>query len=241
MDNKKVLMISIFAVILLVVIIIIMSYQMLTANLSGSGEGKINTGTVSLKCNEKTFNIKDATPISDAKGIASDNNVASCELVSTMEGEMIVGYDIALTEVDEETPNDNLSANDIKIDVYKSIDNGELIYLAGTSSTKGVFINDLLNNKGKYDKSILGYNIDSVTISGNHKVNYYIKAWVTNDKKVIKTTNEKEVCSNSKYKTEEECKANGEVWGNKKTTSTPDGTFSFKLKIGATQVLNNVN
>lgn len=239
MDNKKVLLISIFAVILLVVIIIVMSYQTLTADLSGKGSGEVNTGTVSLKCNEKTFNIKDASPISDAKGIASDNNVASCELVSTMEGEMNVGYDIALTEVDEDTPNDNLTANDVKIDVYKSIDNGAITYLAGTSSTKGILVNDLLNSKGKYDKSILGYNLDSAVLNGNHKVNYYIKAWVTNDKTSVKTLKEKEVCSNNKYKTETECKKNGEVWGNKTTTSNPSGTFSFKLKVGATEVLSN--
>ena len=152
---------------------------------------------------------------------------------------MTVGYDIALTEVDEITPNDNLTSKDVKINVYKSIDNGKTLYLAGTTSTKGIFINDLLNKKGKYDKSILGYNLDSATISGNHKVNYYIKAWVTSDKSSIKTKKEKEVCSNSKYKTETECKKNGEVWGNKTTTSTPGGTFSFKLKVGATQVLGN--
>lgn len=237
MDNKKVIIISVFAVILLVAAIMFTSYGALTSNLSGSKDNVINTGTVSLKCNETTFNIKDAKPMTDAKGIASEDNLATCELVSTMDGEMNIGYDIALTEVDAKTPNDALTSKDIRIDVYKSVDNGKTVFLAGSTATKGVSVSSLEQKKGTYDKSILAYNLDSATIKGNHKVNYYIKAWVTSDKSSIKTTKEKEVCSNSEYKTEKECKDAGEVWGNKTTTSTPGGTFSFKLKVGATQVL----
>lgn len=237
MDNKKVIILSVFAVILLVISIIMTSYAALSSNLSGTKDNVINTGTVSLKCNETTFNIKDAKPMTDAKGIASDNNIASCELVSTMDGEMNIGYDIALTDIDAKSPNDGLSAKDVRVDVYKSVDDGKTIYLAGTTATQGTAISNLEKNSGKYDKSILNYNLDSSTIKGNHKVNYYIKAWVTSDKSSIKTTKEKEVCSNSKYKTKEECENNNEIWGTKTTTSTPGGTFSFKLKVGATQVL----
>ena len=237
MDNKKVIIISVFAVILLVVAIIATSYAAMTSNLTGTKSNTINTGTVSLKCNETTFNIKDAEPMTDAKGIASDNNMAACELVSTMEGEMNVGYDIALTAIDEQSPNDGLSAKDVKVDVYKSIDNGKTIYLAGTTATEGISVSNLQKNKGTYDKSILAYNLDSATIKGNHKVNYYIKAWVTSSKSSIKTTKQDKVCSNDKYKTEAECKKQGEIWGTKTTSSTPGGTFSFKLKVGATQVL----
>ena len=237
MDNKSIIIISVFAVILLVISIIMTSYAALSSNMSGTKDNVINTGTVSLKCNETTFNIKNAKPMTDAKGIASDDNIASCELVSTMDGEMNVGYDIALTDIDEVSPNDGLTAKDIRVDVYKSIDDGKTIFLAGTTATQGIAISNLEQNKGKYDKSILNYNLDSSTIKGNHKVNYYIKAWVTSDKSSLKTTKEKEVCSNSKYKTKEQCETNGEIWGTKTTTSTPGGTFSFKLKVGATQVL----
>ena len=238
MDNRKVLIISVFAVILLVVAIIATSYAAMTSNLTGSKDNKINTGTVSLKCDETTFNIKDATPMTDAKGIAASNNVATCELTSTMEGEMKIGYDVALTEVDELTPTDGLGVNNIKLEVYKSVDNGETIYLAGTSATQGVLVNSLQKQTGMYDKSILGYNLDSATIKGNHKVNYYVKAWVTSERSnSVTTTTEKGVCSDTKYTNEIDCKNAGEVWGNKTTSSKAGGSFSFKLKVGATQVL----
>ena len=238
MDNMKVIIISVFSVILLVVAIIATSYAAFTANLTGTKDNVINTGTVSLKCNETSFNIKNATPMTDSRGIASNDNVASCELVSTMDGEMKVGYDLALTEVDELSPTDGLGINNVKIDVYKSVDDGETIYLAGTTATRGVLINTLQNEKGKYDKSIQNYNVDSATIKGNHKVNYYIKAWVTSDNAGLVTTKtEKNVCSDTKYTNETDCKNAGEVWGTKTTSSKQGGTFSFKLKIGATQVL----
>ena len=171
MDNKNIIIVSVFAVILLVISIIMTSYAALTANLSGTKENVINTGRVSLKCNETTFNIKDAKPMTDAKGIASDDNIASCELISTMDGEMTLGYDIALTDIDKTSPNDGLTAKDIRVDVYKSIDDGKTIFLAGTTATQGIAINNLEKNRGKYDKSILNYNLDSSTIKGNHKVN----------------------------------------------------------------------
>lgn len=238
MDNKKVLILTVFAVILLVVAIIATSYAAFSANLSGTNENVINTGTVSLKCNETTFNLTDTTPVTDSKGIAASNNVATCELVSNMEGEMKVGYDIALADVDDLSPNDGLGVKDIKLQVYKSVDNGSTIYLNDTSATKGVFVSDLQNLKGKYDKSILSYKLDSATVVGNHTTKYYIKAWVSSDSKgKVNTTSVKNVCSDEKYTTESSCKQAGEVWGTKTTATKEAGTFSFKLKVGATQVL----
>ena len=237
MDNRKALLISIFAVILLVVAIIATSYAAFTANLTGTKDNIINTGSVSLKCNETTFNIGDANPTSDARGIAAANNTATCDLISTMEGDMKVGYDVALTDVDALSPNDGLSKNNVKIQVYKSVDDGKTEFLAGTTATTGVLVSGLENTKGKYDSGVLSYNLDSATISGNHTIKYIVKAWVTNEKPNVSVTTANGVCSNTEYKTEEDCKKAGEIWGTSKTETKNGGTFSFKLKIGATQVL----
>ncbi len=91
MDNKKVLGISIAAVIVLVVAIIATSYAVFTANITGHEENVLTTGYVTLRCTESTFNVANTQPMTDAQGIAATNNAATCTLTSEMSCIMTVG------------------------------------------------------------------------------------------------------------------------------------------------------
>ena len=240
MDNKKVLGISVAAVVILVIAIIATSYAAFTANLSGTQENKLNTGYVKLNCAEKNFTLADTQPLTDAQGISADlNNLAQCTLTSTMEGTMTVGYDIALADV---TPSTAITTSDVKIQASK-VKGGTTTYLASSSATSGVFVNTIASNAGKHDKSITGYVLDSDTVTGNASIVYSVKAWVSKENNGSatneKTTNTQGECSNSQYKTEETCKGAGEIWGTSQTETQNGSTFSFKLKVGATQVIDD--
>lgn len=239
MDNKKVLGISIAAVVVLVIAIVATSYAAFTAQLTGTKENKLTTGYVKMNCAETRFAIANTSAMTDAQGIAAADNVATCTLTSEMVGSMTVGYDVALYDVDATSPSDSLTKNDVKIQATKSIDSGAVSYLAGTSSTAGVTVGTLENSAGQYDTSITNYKLDSATLTGNHSVLYSIKAWVANDSGSSVTNSASTgTCSDTSYSTESACKDAGEIWGSSQTQTQAGSSFSFKLKIGATQVLS---
>ena len=239
MDNKKVLGISIAAVIVLVIASVATSYAAFTAQLTGTKENKLTTGYVKMNCAETRFAIANTSAMTDAQGIAASDNVATCTLTSEMVGSMTVGYDVALYDVDATSPSDSLTKNDVKIQATKSIDSGAVSYLAGTSSTAGVTVGTLESSAGQYDTSITNYKLDSATLTGNHSVLYSIKAWVANDSgSSVTNSSSTGTCSDTSYSTESACKDAGEIWGSSQTQTQAGSSFSFKLKIGATQVLS---
>ena len=239
MDNKKVLGISIAAVVVLVIAIVATSYAAFTAQLTGTKENKLTTGYVKMNCAETRFAIANTSAMTDAQGIAASDNVATCTLTSEMVGSMTVGYDVALYDVDATSPSDSLTKNDVKIQATKSIDSGAVSYLAGTSSTAGVTVGTLENSAGQYDTSITNYKLDSATLTGNHSVLYSIKDWVDNDSgSSVTNSSSTGTCSDTSYSTESACKDAGEIWGSSQTQTQAGSSFSFKLKIGATQVLS---
>ena len=239
MDNKKVLGISIAAVVVLVIAIVATSYAAFTAQLTGTKENKLTTGYVKMNCAETRFAIANTSAMTDAQGIAASDNVATCTLTSKMVGSMTVGYDVALYDVDATSPSDSLTKNDVKIQATKSIDSGAVSYLAGTSSTAGVTVGTLESSAGQYDTSITNYKLDSATLTGNHSVLYSIKAWVANDSgSSVTNSSSTGTCSDTSYSTESACKDAGEIWGSSQTQTQAGSSFSFKLKIGATQVLS---
>ena len=239
MDNKKVLGISIAAVVVLVIAIVATSYAAFTAQLTGTKENKLTTGYVKMNCAETRFAIANTSAMTDAQGIAASDNVATCTLTSEMVGSMTVGYDVALYDVDATSPSDSLTKNDVKIQATKSIDSGAVSYLAGTSSTAGVTVGTLENSAGQYDTSITNYKLDSATLTGNHSVLYSIKSWVANDSgSSVTNSSSTGTCSDTSYSTESACKDAGEIWGSSQTQTQAGSSFSFKLKIGATQVLS---
>lgn len=240
MNNKKVI-ISTISVLLLVTAIILTSYAMFTANLTGTKENKLATGTVDMSCTETNFSLSNTHILTDAEGIAlGSSNTATCTLTSTMVGSMTVGYDIALADVDTVTPSDAIGTNNVKIQVKKSVDSGADQYLAGSSSTTGVLVSSIASAVGQYDTdNITSYKLDSATVNGNHTILYTIKSWVASEGSGSSTTtNTNGLCSDPTYTTQAACKAANEIWGYDQKTTQSGGSFSFKLKIGATQVLS---
>lgn len=247
-DNKKVMIVSIISVFLLVFAIILTSYAVFTANLQGTKENKLNTGYVSLDCTETTFTLENTDVMTDAEGIAASGNTATCALKAHMEGQMKIGYDVALFDVDAIEPSDGLGTSNIKIQASKSINGGEVSYLAETSATQGVLVSSLENKAGQYDSTITNYVIDSANIdrgtmldnTNEGTINYVIKAWVASEGNggTTVTTNPNK-CSDEQYTTQSACEGAGEVWGTSQKGEKKGGTFSFKLKVGATQVYND--
>lgn len=240
MKRKKVVIISVVSVVLLVVAIIAVSYAIFTANLTGTKENKLIAGNVNINCAETNFELANTHVLSDSEGIALGNsNTATCTLTSTMTGTMNIGYDIALSDVDTETPSDAIGTGNVKIQATKKIDGGSAQYLAGTTASSGVLVSSLASSAGQYDSTnITSYKIDSAIVTGNHSIVYTIKSWVASEGSGTPTiTNTNGLCSNTTYTTQETCESAGEIWGYDQKASQAGGSFSFKLKIGATQVL----
>ncbi len=250
MSNKKIMVLSVVSVIVLVIAIVATSYAMFTANLSGTKANELTTGYVTLNCEETTFKLEDTSPMTDADGIKMENNEAICKLTSTMKGTMTIGYDIALDVIDE-SQEDGVNEDNVKIQVTKSTKGAEEQpkYLLETDANKGVYISSIQDETGQYnDDEDQGYNLDSDTITGDTEITYKIKTWVSNlkttgaDEEEVPNINESSsssTCSNPQLKTKEECQSAGEIWGDEQTSTQKGGTFSFKLKITATQVLSD--
>ena len=233
--NKKKLAITIVAVLALVVAIVGTSFAVFTANLTGVKENKLTTGYVTMTCNETNFTLSDTSVLTDEQGIALQNNEATCTLNTTMNGTMNIGYDVALYDV---TPSTALTTSNVKIQALK-VDNNNTTYLAGTSATSGVLISDIVSSQGTYDTSITGYKIDSATVNSTNTITYKVKAWVASETGNSQTTTNKDgYCSDTTKTTKATCEAAGEIWGYDQKIGQAGGTFSFKLKVGASQVLS---
>lgn len=236
--KKKYLIIGIVAVLLLVIVIAGTAYAVFSANLTGVKENKLTTGYVTMACNETSFTLNNTKPLTDEQGIALDNNAATCTLNTTMNGTMTVGYDVALYDVDSSSSSDSLGEDNVKIQASK-VKNSSTTYLAGTSATTGVLVSSLSSTVGQYDTSITGYKIDSATTNQTESVVYTIKGWVANDNgSTTSTTNTEGKCSDETITTKEACQNAGEVWGYNQAVGQAGGSFSFKIKVGATQVLS---
>ena len=237
-SKKPVVVLSVLVAVL-VVALVATSYAAYSATFTGTKENKITTGYVSLSCTETAFTLNNTKALTDAEGIAEANNAATCTLTSTMRGSMTLGYDIALYNVDSLTPSDSLGADNVKIQASKSIDSGAATYVAGTTASTGVLVSSLSSESGTYDDTITGYTIDSATVTGDHSILYTIKGWASSGGEGAKTTtNTAGKCSDETKTTKSACESAGEIWGYNQNTSQAGGTFSFKIKVGASQVLS---
>ena len=236
--KKKIITIAVIGVIVLIIAILGTAYAMFTANLTGVKENKLTTGYVSMSCNETNFTLSDTSAKTDEEGIALTNNEATCTLTTTLNGVMNIGYDVALYDVDSVTPSDSLGASNVKIQASK-VDNSATTYLAGTTATTGVLVSSLSSSAGQYDTSITGYKIDSATVNTTKTVEYKVKAWVASEGgSSTTTTNTDGYCSDQTYTTKATCESAGEIWGYDQKIGQAGGSFSFKLKVGASQVLS---
>jgi hypothetical protein len=214
---------------------------MFSANLTGTKENTISTGYVTMSCSETSFAISDTQVLTDAQGIAATNNAATCTLVTTMNGTMTLGYDVALTDVDADAPSDAIGAGNVKIQAFKT-KGSDTTYLAGSSASAGVLVSSIASSAGTYDSSITGYKIDSATTAANESIQYTVKAWVASigagNGSDMSNSSATGVCTDTTYTTKTTCEAAGGVWGNSQQVTQSGGNFSFKLKVGATQVIN---
>ena len=235
--NKKTAVLTILAVIGLLFATGATSYAIFSASFTGTKEQKLKTGYVLMNCSETNFNLNDTKVLTDSEGIALTNNIATCNLTTTVNGRIKLGYDIALTDVDSETPDDAIGEGNVKIQASKTID-GNTSYLAGSTNTTGVLINSIKTQAGVYDTSITNYKIDSAQITGSEEAEYKIKAWVASDSSETTVTQNVGTCSDTTKTTQAECEAAGGIWGYNQKGHQDGGTFSFKIKVGASQVLN---
>ena len=234
-NKKKQITIAVIGVLILIIAVIGSAYAVFTATLTGVKENKLTTGYVTMSCTETNFTLENTSVLTDEQGIALDNNEATCTLVTTMNGTMNIGYDVALYDV---TNSAALSENNVKIQASK-VDNSTTSYLAGSSATTGVLVSSIKNQAGQYDTSITGYKLDSATVNQTKTIEYKVKAWVANETgNSTTTTNTDGYCSNQTYTTKETCESAGEIWGYDQKIGQAGGTFSFKLKVGASQVLS---
>ena len=236
--GKKLIVVFIIAIVVLLGAIVAISYAMFSASLTGVKENKLVTGSVSMSCAETNFTLENTSAMSDEEGIALENNEATCTLTTTLRGTMTIGYDVALYDVDKETPSDAVGESNVKIQASK-VKGGTTTYLANSTATTGVLVSSIKNQAGQYDNTITNYKIDSATTTQSEEVLYKIKAWVSSLQDGSTTnTNTDGKCSDSTKTTKADCVAAGEVWGYEQKQNQAGGTFSFKLKAGAKQVLD---
>ena len=234
-DNKKYIIVTVVAVIALLIAIGATSYAVFTATFTGVKVNKLSNGYVTMNCTGTTFTLDDAAILTDAQGIALTNNEATCTLTTTMNGTATIGYDVALTDVTQS----GLTTSNIKIQASK-VKGGTTTYLASSTATTGVLLNSIASAAGTYDSSITGYKVDSATTNTSETVVYKIKAWIGREGSGggSTTTNTDGYCSDQTYTTQSACESAGEIWGYDQKVGKSGGTLSFKLKVGASQVLS---
>ena len=235
--KKKQITIAVIGVLILIIAVIGSAYAVFTATLTGVKENKLTTGYVTMSCTETNFTLENTSVLTDEQGIARNDNEATCTLVTTMNGTMNIGYDVALYDVTNSTA---LSENNVKIQASK-VDNSTTSYLAGSSATTGVLVSSIKTSAGQYDTSITGYKLDSATVNTTKTIEYKVKAWVANEgsgSSSLTPTVTDGYCSDTTKTTKETCESAGEIWGYDQKIGQAGGTFSFKLKVGASQVLS---
>lgn len=235
MDNKKVLGISVVAVIVLVVAIIATSYATFTANLTGTKDNTIKTGYVTMRCDETVMTINDVEPMTDNQGIAATNNVATCALSVDMQGTMEIGYDVGFDEVNA---TGSFTTSNVKFQAYKQDGSttASKTYLAGSTANTGVTFASVASEKGTKVPSVIDkYAIDTNTVNSSKTIYYTVKAWTTSAGSTSDTSNTDGACSNPTYTTKDACEGHNEIWGTSQTVEQAGGSFSFKLKIASTQ------
>ena len=260
MENNKTMVLSILGVLVLVIAVVGVSFAMYSFSATGTRENTITTGSVSLTFSAdqtQLFALTNEYVKSASEGIASEGKTFS--LTSALTGTMKIAYEIAFTDVTQD--NTNLTDEYVMVNIKDSNNN----YLMG-SDTAGASINSVKANVGfdqtAIDNMIDGnstaatgkvlansfllneYVFDKGTIDGSTGVNktYTIKTWISEDY-VLKGG--EAVTANNSYctvngsvdasKTDAaSCKAANGTWTQEKATTAE--TFSFKIKVSATQV-----
>ena len=224
-NNKKTLILSIIGILVLVIAVVGVSFAMYSFTGTGTKENVITTGTVSMSFSQgsNNFTLQNKYPMSDATGIAQDDNRATFGVTATWgSSPLTIKYDLGITKI---TPGATLTEDYIKVALLGS--DGTVIVGGGKGTktlTGGVTIASLASTAGP-NNLITTYGLTGGTISTSGATdNYTILAYVADnydlptDKANTTTDNDGTVERNLT---------------SKKTTASE--TFSFKVSVKAAQ------
>ena len=225
-NNKKTLVLSLVAVLVLVGSVIGVAYAMFSFSATGTQTNVIKTGYVTLNYeNESVINLTGALPTADDAVTATDDNTLSFDVAATINGTMTVNYDLAIdsASIVEGT---TLKKEYIKIKLQKStdgttwtnVDLGTNNTIAKRASIAGTYSTATNNSTGT---GVTTYALDSGQFTTTGTVKYKLTAWVSSDYQLDANIGDI-------TKTEED----GKVTQSK--GNTPE-TFKFKVKVVAGQ------
>lgn len=224
-NNKKTLILSIIGILVLVIAVVGVSFAMYSFTGTGTKENVITTGTVSMSFSQgsNNFTLQNKYPMSDATGIAQDDNRATFGVTATWgSSPLTIKYDLGITKI---TPGATLTEDYIKVALLGS--DGTVIVGGGKGTktlTGGVTIASLASTAGP-NNLITTYGLTGGTISTSGATDRYtILAYVA-DNYNLPTDKANTTTDNG-----------GTVERNltsKKTTASE--TFSFKVSVKAAQ------
>ena len=181
-NNKKTLILSIIGILVLVIAVVGVSFAMYSFTGTGTKENVITTGTVSMSFSKgsNNFTLQNKYPMSDATGIAQDDNRATFGVTATWgSSPLTINYVLGSTNI---TPGATLTEDYIKVALLGS--DGTVIVGAKDGEgnlTGGVTIASLKTVKGP-NNLITTYGLTGGTISTSGATdNYTILAYVADN------------------------------------------------------------
>ncbi len=226
-QNKKTLMLSLVAVLVLVGSVIGVAYAMFSFSATGTQTNVIETGYVTINyANEKTISLSNALPVADSIGATQtgEGKQLTFDVAATINGTMTVNYDLQLTGI---IPGATLTEDKIKFRLEKSTDGGSSYTDVLGSDTTGVKISDRASSAGTYANAtnnstgtgVTTYAIDSGQFKQTATVKYRLTAWV--DSSYQLTVGDKETTNGTGTVTQSQ--------------GTQRETFKFAVKVVAGQ------
>lgn len=182
-NNKKTLVLSLVAVLVLVGSVIGVAYAMFSFSATGTQTNVIKTGYVTMNyANESVINLTNALPTADSAVVESDANTLSFDVSATINGTMTVNYDLAIdgASIVEGT---HLKADDIKIKLskstdgttYNAVDLGANNTIASRASVGGTYSASTNASAGT---GVTSYALDSGQFTSTGTVKYKLTAWI---------------------------------------------------------------
>ena len=225
-NNKKTLILSLVAVLVLIGSVVGVAYAMFSFSATGTQTNVIKTGYVTVNyANEKLISLTNALPTADAN-VSNDatDNTLSFDVSATINGTMTVYYDLAIdsSKINE---GNTLKSDNIKIRLLKSTDGTTYsavtavtnVTIASLANTAGTYANSTNNSTGT---GVTTYALDSGSFTETGTVKYKLIAWVDSEYKIDEglttgTTNGTDTVTQTKGTTSE--------------------TYSFAVKVVAGQ------
>ena len=208
MNNKKTLILTVLGVLILVIAVVGVTFAMYSFVGTGTKVNVITTGTVSMNyVQNTTIALDNQYPMSDNIGAAQTGvaNTLSFTVSATMSGTMTINYELGLDSIVEGA---TLKDDYIKFNLKKGAS-----YVVGTDST-GVTLASIAGTAGPKNL-ISAYYLSAGSFNATASETFVLTAWVADDYTLPSTGNT--------------------TSGDTQTNTTTSETFSFKVKVVATQ------